>query len=350
MSMSKVNRFARPYLFLLCMCLLVGTGGPSISGAWAQKWAEDMFPQREHEFGTVAKNSEAIYEFEFTNLYKEELVIRAVRSSCGCITPSYTKQRIGSLETGKIVAKYNTDRFIGARQATVTVTFEKPFYAEVQLKASGYIRGDVALEPGIIDFGSLSSVDGVRKSTSVDYRGGRQGWEIVDVQSTFPHVRVALEETHRARGIVKYSLSARLLPEVATGLHQAELILVTNDPNNREIPVTLTAQIQSPLQVSPEHLDLGDLTPGQTITKHVLVRSSAACEIASVIGDHPAVSVQAPQGEKTLHRIPVVFTAGSASGRVKAALTIQTAAGGKETVEISANVLGGAATDASDRP
>ncbi len=320
--------------FVLVLGLLAHRPGD----AFAQKWATDMFPTRDHDFGTVARNSEAIYEFQFKNLYQEELVIRSIRSSCGCITPSFTKQRLKSLETGAIVAKYNTDKFVGNRSATITVTFEKPFYAEVQLKASGVIRGDVVLEPGKLDFGGASSFADNRKNLIVDYRGGVSNWQIVDVTSTFPHVRVSLQETQRQRGRVMYSLSVRLLPELGPGLHQADLMLVTNDPNNREIPVTISAQLLEPIRVTPDHFDLGDVAPGQQITKHILVRSTEECQISSATADSPSVVPAIAAGAKNMHKIPIVFTASSEAGPMTATVTIKTDQGEAQTVAVYANV------------
>ncbi len=297
-----------------------------------------MFPVRDHHFGTVAKNADIFYEFQFTNRYQEDVVIRSVRSSCGCVTPSVSQQRLKSHETASILAKYNTDRFVGNRSATITVTFERPYFAEVQLKASGFIRGDVLLEPGRVDFGSGADFREVRKTIGVDYRGGATNWQIVDVVSTFPSVRVAMQETQRQRGRVSYNLTVRLLPELEAGRHQSDLILVTNDPSNREIPVTVSVNVLEPLQVSPGYFDLGNMQPGQQITKHVLVRSTEECLITSVVGDTTNLAATKSEGAKRLHRIPVVFTAHSNPGPVTARLTIQTDGGAKETVEFQANV------------
>ena len=42
-----------------------------------------------------------------------------------------------------MIAAFNTERFLDARGATLTVTFDKPSYAEVQLTVTGHIRSDV---------------------------------------------------------------------------------------------------------------------------------------------------------------------------------------------------------------
>ena len=89
--------------------------------AHAQDWARKMFKVHEHDFGTVARGSEQKFRFELTNLYKEDVVIDSVRASCGCTIPSIEKQTLKSLESGAILATYNTKSFVGSRGATVTV-------------------------------------------------------------------------------------------------------------------------------------------------------------------------------------------------------------------------------------
>ena len=76
--------------------------------------------------------------------------ISGVRASCGCTTPSISKDTLKTWETGAIIAKFNTDSFLGKKSATLTVTIDKPFYAEVQLNVAGYIRSDIVFNPGAV--------------------------------------------------------------------------------------------------------------------------------------------------------------------------------------------------------
>ena len=56
---------------------------------------------------------------------------------------------------GTIVAIFNTTAFLGQHGATITVVLDKPFYAEVQLHVSGFIRSDVQIEPGSVQMGQF---------------------------------------------------------------------------------------------------------------------------------------------------------------------------------------------------
>ncbi|MFM8496155.1 MAG: DUF1573 domain-containing protein, partial [Planctomycetia bacterium] len=104
--------------------------------AQAQEWATKMFNVTSHNFGTVAKGSKTEYRFVFRNMYKEDLHVVGVRTSCGCTSPEVTKRDLKTHETAEVVAKFNTRTFLGQHGATLTVTFDKPFFAEVQLRVA----------------------------------------------------------------------------------------------------------------------------------------------------------------------------------------------------------------------
>ncbi|MBL7717325.1 MAG: DUF1573 domain-containing protein [Flavipsychrobacter sp.] len=81
-----------------------------------------VFTNDAHDFGTVAEGPAADYEFQFKNTGKEPLIIESVHASCGCTTPSYSKEAIAPGKSGSIKASYNTIGRPGAFTKTITVT------------------------------------------------------------------------------------------------------------------------------------------------------------------------------------------------------------------------------------
>ena len=73
-----------------------------------------------HNFGQVEYNSDVKYTFEFKNTSKEPVAIKDVGTSCGCTTPSYSKEPVAPGKTGSVTAKYDSSR-IGAFTKTLTV-------------------------------------------------------------------------------------------------------------------------------------------------------------------------------------------------------------------------------------
>jgi hypothetical protein len=78
------------------------------------------FEETEHDFGTIPQGSDGTYEFIFKNTGKEPLVLKNVRSSCGCTVPEWPKEPIKKGEKGKIKISYNT-RITGTFSKSISV-------------------------------------------------------------------------------------------------------------------------------------------------------------------------------------------------------------------------------------
>ena len=99
----------------------------------AQKWARDMFEVTQHDFEVVPRGAKTEYEFKFTNKYRENVHVSSVRTSCKCTIPRIGKNELKTYEEGSVIAEFKTSDFVGARSAVITVVFDRPFYAELQL-------------------------------------------------------------------------------------------------------------------------------------------------------------------------------------------------------------------------
>src|SRR6188508_2135467 len=68
--------------------------------ASAKEWAQKMFKVTTHNFGHVAHGAKTEFAFELQNTYEEDVHIAEVRSSCGCTTPTISKQTLKTWEKG----------------------------------------------------------------------------------------------------------------------------------------------------------------------------------------------------------------------------------------------------------
>lgn len=85
--------------------------------------SEDMyFKYPVHDFGTIQEGPAAEYEFEFVNNGKEPIVISNVGASCGCTTPSYSKEPVLPGKKGKVKASYNTQGRVAPFTKTINIT------------------------------------------------------------------------------------------------------------------------------------------------------------------------------------------------------------------------------------
>ncbi len=305
------------------LALLVGVLAGS--SAYGQKWADTMFETTSHNFGSVARGAKAEFEFVLSNIYLEDVHIASVRSSCGCTQVRIKKPDLKTYEKSAIVAKINSKSFTGDRGATLTVTIDKPFYAEVRLKSKVYIRSDVVFSPDSVQVGEIEEGTAVEKKISIDYVG-RSNWQILEVKSANPHISGEVVETRRSGGRVGYELVARLDGDVPAGFLQDHLILVTNDRNKTQVPVTVEGVVQSGITVSPASLFLGVIEPGKKVTKQLVVRGKKPFRIVSVTCDDESFEFGDIKTDeaKPLHLIPVTFFAGEQSGKVLKTIRIET--------------------------
>ena len=81
------------------------------------------FEKTEHDFGKINEGDGRVSTvFEFKNEGMEPLVLSNVRASCGCTTPSWTKEPVEPGQTGSITVTYNPNGRPGVFQKTVTIT------------------------------------------------------------------------------------------------------------------------------------------------------------------------------------------------------------------------------------
>lgn len=319
------------------------------STAVGQQWAEKMFDHTSHDFGSVARGAKIEHTFTIENKYEEDMHIAEVRSSCGCTTPTIDKQTLKTWEKAKIVASLDTRSFSGRKEAMLTVVFDGPFAAEVQLFVHAYIRPDVVIQPGSVQFGSIAEGTEAVQKVIVTY-AGRADWQILKVESPCPYLEArATKTTAPAVGEVSYEVQVRLKPDAPAGYLREYLTLVTNDsplPNDlREqpsrVPLAVEGVVVSAVTVRPSPLLLGVVATGQSVTRQLVVQGKEPFRITGIESSDPRLSCAVPDSEKALHLLPVTFAAGEAAGDVNATLRIQTSLG--KAIEVPVNVRVGSA-------
>lgn len=120
---------------ILSLSLLVGSYAAMaqapqspIAAAKPQETAKAPTPENMHfkfpvhDFGTIPEGPAAEYEFEFTNTGKEPIIISNVSASCGCTTPSYSKDPVLPGKKGTIKASYNTQGRVAPFTKTINIT------------------------------------------------------------------------------------------------------------------------------------------------------------------------------------------------------------------------------------
>ncbi len=303
--------------------------------ATAQEWAKRMFEVTSHDFGVVARGANAEFRFAFENPYVEDVHVESVHSTCHCTVPEIVQPLVKTYERSEIVARLDTRRFYGRREATIRVKFDKPFPAEVQLHVYSYIRSDVVLEPGTVRLGSVAQGTPQRQKVTVSY-AGRSDWEILDVESARPFLSAKAVPVSRAGGQVIYDLWVELASNAPAGYLKDHLMLVTNDrnPAAKRVPVPVEGIIVPQLSARPSPLDFGTLRSGQSVTRSLIVQGKAPFSITRIYTSDTRFSFRVSEATRPVHQVPVTFTAGSAAEEIDSVIRVETNLGGGEALDV----------------
>ena len=211
------------------------------------EWVKRVFPERIHDFGIVARGSQVRYTFPVINRTDMEVRILDWKTKCGC-----TNVRVGSkvIPPGTqttVEATIDTTRFSGHKASGLTLTLDRPAVIEVDLNMNCFIRADITLTPGLVDFGMVRpTAKPAGTAVTLSYAGGRSGWEIADMKTQSSNVKAVAKELGRsADGRIQWNITATLEPGLQGGFFRDEITLITNDTPPQAIPISVVANVQA---------------------------------------------------------------------------------------------------------
>lgn len=293
-----------------------------------QNWAIKMFAQPKFDFGPVAQHSDCQGNLELTNCFDPEMEVVKVSTSCKCISASTEIKSLKPHETGKIKLVLDTSRFQGQRHVTLTVQFRfnGSSYATVNIPCSAFIRTDVWMQPSFANLGSVTAGQGGEQRVRVT-RTGNESWQIREVKSRFPGLTTELKELSRGAGKVEYEVLVKVSPEAPMGSIQESLILVTNDTSNANVALRVEGKVETDIQITPDVVALGRMTPGKETKVMVVVKSKKPVRLEQLgFATHPeAFRVTLPTDEKTIHVLSIVVTPPDTTGDFQETCTLSVA-------------------------
>jgi len=102
----------------IMIILFIGFLGATLNAQDSK--AQIKFETEVVDYGEIAKGSDGVRQFKFTNTGDAPLVISKVYSSCGCTIPKKPEEPVAPGKTGVIEVKYDTKR-VGPIRKTITV-------------------------------------------------------------------------------------------------------------------------------------------------------------------------------------------------------------------------------------
>lgn len=329
--------WASRWVWALVVAVVVAEPAPS--RAAQRNWAQAMFAESGHDFGPVPRGAVVRHQFVMTNRLSEPVRILDVRASCGCTTGRALAEQVGPGQQAVIEAQMDTRNFVGVKATTLTVTLVTASgrQAEARLGVRSTILSDVVLNPGTLEFGTLSRGQEAELRLEID-RVGAPNWRIERMlasQRLSQAIEATLYESYRTGQGVGYVLVAKVRPDAAAGWIREEIQLRTNDPETPVVPIPVQLEVRGRLTATPALVSLGRAIP----QARVLVRGSQPFAITAIEGAGEDLEVRGGgDGAKAVHVLTIAYRPQEAegSGVSRRTLRIVTDLPGEPPVDVQA--------------
>ena len=278
MRHSNWRRWTVTFVYLLGLLILVGK-------AEAASWADGLFREMNHDFGSVPRGSKVRHEFLIINRFQEPITVLDVRASCGCTTGRSSASLVPPGTSATINAEMDTRNFVG-RKATVlyvNLVSASGKQAEIRLGVASTILSDIVFNPGTIDFGTISRGNPALQTMTID-RIGQPAWRVEKMISACQAIDASLVETVRDGEHVSYTLKVAIKPDAPAGFLRDEIRLVTNDPESATFPIQVDGLIRGDLTASPAVLSMGKVDSSESIQGKFIIRSAKPFRIVNIQG------------------------------------------------------------------
>ena len=278
--------------------LTLALGLACTSPASAATWAESLFSGITHDFGTVARGPTVAHTFRITNTTGHPVHIAGIRVSCGCTSAAAQSTDLAPGQGTDIVAQMDTRRFVGFKNVTIYVQFDRPQWDEVRLTVTANARDDMALVPEMLAFGSNAS-----RSATVTFLGSHT--HLISVQAESNYLQLEAKNVRHSAAELAYEITATLRPDTPAGKWFTDIWLNTNNPSEPRIRLPVAVDVAPALQFSAPVLAFGAIKPGEKTEKRIILRGPQPFRITSITGTDESVTATAEDAAKPVHIIVV---------------------------------------------
>jgi hypothetical protein len=207
-----------------------------------------LFNQATRDFGRVDEGAVLTHVFEFGNTGNSTLIIKKVRTSCGCAAALVSEKQIPAGGKGEISVTFKTRGYEGHQTKYVYVESNDPDQPIMQLSVVAAVnvppRPQIALKDYSVDLGLLVESEKIKVRTTImnkgdlelkvdlmhkDARFFRKGEEIK------PNVRIPVGK----EAVIEIDIPA---PK-KTGLIREYVLLKSNDPRRPNLSLYLTGYV-----------------------------------------------------------------------------------------------------------
>ncbi|GAB60857.1 MAG: DUF1573 domain-containing protein [Candidatus Jettenia sp.] len=278
-----------------------------------------IFEEQVYDFGKIYIGENIKHGFKFKNIGSGELIIKNVKSSCGCTAALVSKDKLLNNEEGEVEIKFNPGHYVGKTTKSVVVNSNDPENPQYKLTITGEIIEEVIVNQKLVNFGIIKKGDTCTRSFEVKTIPELKT-EIKKVESPNPYITITqnkINDNHYSYQVVmnKYDYIGRF-----TGI----IFIYTNSSKQERIDIPFFGEIVGDVTFYPDVLSFGYIQKGQDVKKTVIVNfMNKNVKIEKIEIDPDMVNYQISELSNS-KKIDVKLSKDSAVGKITGNLRIYT--------------------------
>ena len=225
------------------------------------------FEEPIYNFGKVYKNEDVEHFFMFENCGTEDLIIKDIKASCGCIISETTSLNVlpGMSEGIIVVLRGVPDT--GAISKNIKIYSNDPDTPVYTLKLLGEIVEDITINARQINFGFIPKGEKVKVEIGVKPRPGFK-LEIKDVISSSPDISIKYKKDEKEN---KYVVEATLEDTATVGVLTGNIQILTNSERQSRVIIPFSGEVLGDIRIYPSHLYFGVIKKDNKCVKSVFI-------------------------------------------------------------------------------
>lgn len=319
----------RRFFLALLICLFaVGAAraqSPDIPGANAAPPGPQPKAEVENplfDFGTALEGTMVKHVFKIKNAGKGELMIRGIKTSCGCTAATPSKNHLAPGEETDIDVGFDTHFQKGHQIRTITAFTNDPGLPEAMMTMQGIVKQQVAATPAQVSFGTVRKGTEVTQDVAIDDLTAQKGFSVGPVTNSNSSIKVVqAPRTDKKPGAILHVTLEKTMP---AGTFDDTIKVVTN---RVPIQIDVFGTVSGDLTADPAQVSFGIAPKGQDVVRLIALKNIGPrdVKVLDVKSSEPTVGVLfAPVTPGKEYKITVTLNRGAPEGQLRGQITIKT--------------------------
>lgn len=216
----------------------------------AQQKPAIKFKENSWDFGKTKQGTVLTHVFRFENAGDATLIVRNVRTSCGCSAALISNKQIKPGKKGEIKVTFNTKGYEGAQTQYLYVDSNDPKQPKATLTVKAAIdvppRPKIELDRYSIDLGPLLESEGIETQAVLSNPGERElSVEFSHKDAEFRLGTKPITAPLKIAAGKEVTVSMKITPRRNLGLIREYVLLRTNDPMRPNLSLYVAGYIFS---------------------------------------------------------------------------------------------------------